>query len=161
MADHLSTMENVIVQNRVQLQSSATNDTHSDTSSGQTDCNSNSNLGNFEAENIVSSTQETTTDSMFNVKLCSDSSNSLVNKCDVIDVKSQLPKSLANEKQHIINEQSHIAVTASALSSQNRQMMDDEPKRSHLHISDSSKSKSKSLESGSYGLFFFYLFHFQ
>lgn len=142
MADKLSTMENVIVQNRVQLQSS-TNDTHSDTSSGQTDCNSNSNHGNFEAENIVSSTQETTNDS-FNVKLNSDSSDSSVNKCDVTDVKSQLPKSMANEK-HIINEQIHEAITAS----QNRKIMDDEPKR-HLHINDSSNPKSKSLDNGSY-----------
>lgn len=149
--DHLLTMENVIVQNRVHLQS-ATNDIYSDTSSGQTDCNSNSNHGNFEAENIVSSTQETTNDS-FNVKLNSDNINSMVNKCDITDVKSQLPKSMANEK-HTINEQSHVAVTASALSSQNRKMMNDEPKR-HLHISDSSKAKSKSLNSGSYNCYIF------
>ncbi|XP_055300302.1 uncharacterized protein LOC129567453 [Sitodiplosis mosellana] len=154
MADHLSTMDNVIVPNRVQLQSMVANNnddttTHSDTSSGQTDCNSNANHGNFEAENIVSSTQETVNDAAFNVKLCSDSLASIINKCDVMDAKLQMPpKSMAIEQQHITNnEQSYIAVTtASALSSQNRKMMDDEPKR-HLHISDSSKAKSKPLES--------------
>lgn len=149
MSDRLSTMENVIVQNRVQLQSSTSTDTHSDTSSGQTDCNSNSNHGNFEAENIVSSTQETTNDS-FNVKLNSDSDmNNIVNNCDVIDVKSTstLPKSMVNEK-HINNEQSHVPSTASASSSQNRKLMDGETKR-HLHIStESSKIKSKSSENG-------------
>lgn len=147
MADKLSTMENVIVQNCVQLQS-VTNDTLSDTSSGQTDCTTNSNLGNFEAENIVSSTQETTNDS-FNVKLTSDNSDSLVNKCDVIsdDVNKQLPKSMANEK-HINSEQSHVNVTANALSSHSEKSMD-EPKR-HLHISDSSKAKIKPSENGLY-----------
>lgn len=146
LSNHSSTMENVIVQNRIQLQS-ASDDTHSDTSSGQIDCTSNTDHGNFEAENIVSSTQETTNDS-FNGKLISDSSHNLVNKCDVIDdTKSQLPKSMANEK-HLHSEQSHVAVTASELSSQNRKVMD-ESKR-HLHISDLSKAKSKSSESGSY-----------
>lgn len=158
MADHLSTMDNVIVSNRVQLQSVATNNdttTHSDTSSGQTntDCNANANHGNFEAENIVSSTQETANDAAFNVKLCDDNSD-IINKCDVTNAKLQMPKpkSMAMEQQHItINEQSQVAVTtASALSSQNRKVMDGESKR-HLHISDSSKTKSKSVESGTYG----------
>ena len=151
MTDHLSTMDNVIVSNRVQLQSMATNnDTtiHSDTSSEPMDCNNiNVNDGNFEAENIVSSTQETVNDATFNLKLCSDKSNCIINnKCDVT-----LDKKLQAMEQHItINEQSHVAVTtANALSSQNRKMMDDEPKR-HLHISDSSKTKTKSLESGTY-----------
>lgn len=157
MTDHLSTMDNVIVSNRVQLQSMATNnDTtiHSDTSSEPIDCNNiNVNDGNFEAENIVSSTQETVNDATFNLKLCSDKSNSILNnKCDVtLDKKLQLPpKSQAMEKHIAINEQSHVAVTtANALSSQNKKMMDDEPKR-HLHISDSSKTKTKSLDSGTY-----------
>lgn len=157
MTDHLSTMDNVIVSNRVQLQSMATNnDTtiHSDTSSEPMVPNDfNVNDGNFEAENIVSSTQETVNDATFNLKLCSDKSNSIINnKCDVTAEKKQQlpPKSLAMEKHITINEQSHVAVAAAnASSSQNRKMMDDEPKR-HLHISDSSKTKTKSLDSGTY-----------
>lgn len=158
MADNSSTMENVIAQNRVQLQSTS-NDSHSDTSSGQTDCNSNSNNGHFDAENIVSSTQETTNDSFnANAKLNSDSSDSIVNKCDVTDVKSSSPKLMANEK-HISSEPSHVA---SALSNQNKKPMD-EPKR-HLHISDSPiKAKSKSIDNGlySFGCFFLVIFNFQ
>lgn len=157
MADNSSTMENVIAQNRVQLQSTS-NDSHSDTSSGQTDCKSNSNNGHFEAENIVSSTQETTSDSFnANAKLNSDSSDSIVNKCDVTDVKSSSPKLMANEK-HISSEPSHVA---SALSNQNKKPMD-EPKR-HLHISDSSiKTKSQSIDNGlySFGCFSFANFQF-
>lgn len=143
MTDHLSTMENVIIQNRVQLQS-LSNDSHSDTSSGQIDCNSNSNNGHSEAENIVSSTQETTNDS-FNVKLNSDNSDSIVNKCDVIDVKSSSSPNAVTSEKHTKSESSHVA---SALSNQNRKTMD-EPKR-HLHISDSSNAKTKSIQSGLY-----------
>lgn len=142
MADHLSTMENVMVQNHVDLQSTNT-DTHSDTLSGQAmDCNSNTNDGHLEAENIVSSTQETAIDS-FTIKLNANNSDSNVNKCDELNLKSQLPKAMANEK-HINTEQSHVA---SALPNQNRKTAMDEPKR-HLHISASLKTKSKSTERG-------------
>lgn len=148
MADHLSTMDNVIVKNCVQLQTSS-NDTNSDTSSGPTNCSKTSNNGHFDAENIVSSTQETTNDT-FNVKLNSEHRmDSIVNKCDVTDVKSALPKSMANEKHCINSEQSHVS-TASALSSHNRKSMD-ETKR-QLHINDTTKLKTKTSDGGLYSI---------
>lgn len=146
MAEHLSTTDNVIVKNRVQLQTSS-NDNHSDASSGQTNCSTNSIHGQLEAENIVSSTQETANDT-FNVKLNSERMESIVNKCDVTNVKSAMPKSIANEKHSINSEQQSHVCTASALSSQSRKTMD-EPKR-HSHINDSSKSKTKPSDGGLY-----------
>lgn len=145
MADHLTTMENVIVSaNRVQLQSS-TNGAHSGTSSGQTDCTINSNHSHFDAENIVSSTQETTNETL-NEKLTSERTVSIVNKCDETDVKSTLmPKSMANEK-HINSDESHVH-KASTSSSQSRKAVDES--KHHLHNSESSsKIKSKPMDSG-------------
>lgn len=144
MADHLSTMENVIVSaNCVQLQSS-TNGTHSGTSSGQTDCTTNSNHSHFDAENIVSSTQETTNETL-NQKLNSERTISSVNKCDETDVKSALPKSMANEKHINNSEESHVH-KANTLSSQSRKPIDES--KHHLHNSESSKIKSKPMDSG-------------
>lgn len=151
MADHLSTMENVIVNvNHVQLQSSTNGTTHSGTSSssdGQTDnCTMNSNHSHFDAENIVSSTQETSNETS-NEKLNSERTIGIVNKCDdemSVVAKSTLPKSMANEKQLINSEESHVH-KASTLSSQSRKQMDES--KHHLHYSESSKMKSKSMDS--------------
>lgn len=168
MADPLSTMENVIVNvNRVQLQSSNTNGmtttTHSGTSSssGQTDCTINSNHSHFDAENIVSSTQETTNETILNEKLNSERTIGIVNnnKCDEMSVvkstttsTTTLPKSMANEKQHINSEESHVH-KASALSSQSRKAMDESKHQQHLHNSDSSKMKTKPMDSnGEYSI---------
>lgn len=148
MADHLSTMENVIVSaNCVQLQSSTNGATHSDTSSGQTDCTIDSNHSHCDAENIVSSTQEHTNETL-NEQLNSERTISIVNKCDETNVKSTLLNSMAsNEKQRTAaSEESHISKTntssSSSLSSQSRKAMDES--KHHLHITESSSSKIKS-----------------
>lgn len=149
MADHLTTTNNVIEPNHAQLKSSS-NDMHSDTSSGQINCTTNTNHGHLEAENIVSSTQETANDPI-NVNVNSERMDSVVNKCDVTNVKLAVPKSLTNEKQCTNSEQSHVCTASNASSSQSRKTID-ETKR-HLHISDSSKSKTKPSDGGSYSIF--------
>lgn len=145
MAEHLSTMENVIVNtNRVQLQSSTNGATHSGTSSGQTDCTINSNHSHFDAENIVSSTQETTNETLSDEKSnSSERTIGITNKCDEMSgvaVKSTLPKSLASEKHMNSAEESHVH-KASTLSSQSRKPMDES--KHHLHNSETAKIKSK------------------
>lgn len=154
MAEHLSTMENVIVNtDRVQLQSSENGATHSGTSSGQTDCTINSNHSHFDAENIVSSTQETTNETLSDEKSSSERTIGIINKCDemsggvVVAVKSTLPKSMASEKHMNSAEESHVHSKPSTLSSQSRKPMDES--KHHLHNSESSKMKSKD-SNGSY-----------
>lgn len=153
MADRLSTMENVIVSaNCVQLQSSTANGTHSGTStsspsSGQTDCTINSNHSHFDAENIVSSTQESTSETI-NEKLISERTlgTATVNKCvDETNAKLTLPTSMAIET-HRDREESHID-KANTSSSQSQTVMDESKHRSHINES-SSKIKSKPTDSG-------------
>lgn len=151
MAEHLSTMENVIVNtNRVQLQSSTNGATHSGTSSGQTDCTINSNHSHFDAENIVSSTQETTNDNLSDEKLNSARTIGSINKCDEMSggvaAKLALPKALAIEKHINSADDSHVHKT-NTLSSQSRKPMDES--KHHLHNTESSKIKSKD-SNGSY-----------
>lgn len=147
MADHLSTMENVIVSaNRIQLQSPTNGATLSGTSSGQTERTIDSNHSHSDAENIVSSTQETTNETQ-SEKIKIDRTISTVNKCDEINIKSiTLPKSMAINEKHTASEESHID-KANTSSSQSRKAMDESKHHSHSTES-SSKIKSKSTDNG-------------
>lgn len=134
-----STMENVIVENN-SVESIDVIHSNSTFVQNITD------LINSDAENVVSSTQETAIDQCKTSKTNNIDSTDVVNKNNAT---TDLPNSLANEKC-TNSDQSHVDIVLSK--QQNIKKSTSDENKCHLHIVESSPTKSKSIENGLYHL---------